>query len=280
MPLYIYDKFGILKQSSSGGFTSFTLNADSGTPQTVENAETLLVAGSNGIVTSVGATNQVTVSGAAFVQSITAAGDTGTPQTISNGNTLSVLGGAGLSTVASATDNITVNSAWNWEQTLGANGSFDIDLTTITGYDANVTKLEIQLGIRGAVSALSDQLYIFMNNDLVLTNYYRQTHGASAGAATLGQANELLIAVFPAATSPAGAFGSYNVTVNNPRNTNMRKVIKIEGAGELDATTLRVENGAVTWRNTAAITRIQVRSSNNPTNLIATNSIMRIRFIK
>lgn len=280
MPLHIYDNLGILKQSSSSGFTSFTLNADSGTPQTVEDAETLLVAGSNGIVTSVGATNQVTISGAAFVQSITAAGNTGTPQTISNGNTLSVLGGAGLSTVASATDTVTVNSAWNWEQTLGANGSFDIDLTTITGYDSSVTKLEIQLGIRGTVSAISDSLHIFMNNDLVDTNYYRQIHGAADAAARLGEGNDALSAIFPAATSPANAFGSYTVTINNPRNTNMRKIIKIEGAGELETTALRVESGAVIWRNTAAITRIQVRTSTNPTTLLATNSTMRIRFIK
>jgi len=143
-----------------------------------------------------------------------------------------------------------------------------------------VTKLEIQLGIRGVVSATSDLLHILMNNDLVASNYYRQVHGASAGVATLGNIADPLIAVFPAATSPAGAFGSYNVTINNPRNTNMRKVIKLEGAGELDATNFRVENGAVTWRNTAAITRIQARTATHPTNLIATNSIMRIRFIK
>jgi hypothetical protein len=132
----------------AGTMSSFTLTADSGTPQTIGNGNTLTVAGGNEISTVAAATDKVTINlntggagagtygstsdstkidtitldaygrvtavatgstGSGSMSSFTLTGDSGTNQTISNGNTLDIAGGTNISTVVGATDTVTVN---------------------------------------------------------------------------------------------------------------------------------------------------------------------------
>ena len=139
------DAQGRVTAASTGGagtMSSFDVNSDSGTKQTITNGEKLIISGGTALSGVVGNTDTVTINhdnyGTAgtygypsqvvtnaqgHVTSITAGsapgtmssfsvtGDTGTKQTISNGDTLDIVGSKGIDTVAGAanTDQLTIN---------------------------------------------------------------------------------------------------------------------------------------------------------------------------
>ena len=141
------DQQGRLTAASSGAapgqMTSWSLTGDSGTPETIENGQTVDIAGGTGLSTVVSATDTVTVNldntavtpatygssgevaqftvdqqgritaaaavGISFpAQTFTLTADSGSNQTIGDGNTMDIAGGTGLSTVVGATDTVTV----------------------------------------------------------------------------------------------------------------------------------------------------------------------------
>lgn len=133
------DTYGRITAASAGGagtMTSWDLDADSGTPQTITDGAAVTIAGTAPISTVVAATDKVTISHdasgvtagtSAYPSSIsynatghitaitagsapgtmdgfTVAGDTGTNQTITDGNTLSIVGSTGIATRGVAGD--------------------------------------------------------------------------------------------------------------------------------------------------------------------------------
>ncbi|RLC69206.1 MAG: hypothetical protein DRH97_00505 [Chloroflexi bacterium] len=138
------DQQGRLTAASSGAapgtMSTWTLEGDAGTPQTISDTDSVDIAGGTAITTTASATDTLTVdlddtavtpgsytytaitvdqqgrltaasSGASpgTMDDFLLAGDTGPNQTISDGNTLTVAGGTALSSVASATDTVTLN---------------------------------------------------------------------------------------------------------------------------------------------------------------------------
>lgn len=119
--------------TGSSGITSFDVAADSGTPATIGDGDTVTLAGTGGIVTSISG-DTVTIDGSGIsgggMTSFSAAGDSGTPETISDGDTLTIEGGTGLSSVASATGTVTINLD---VPVTPANGGTGADLSAATG---------------------------------------------------------------------------------------------------------------------------------------------------
>ena len=130
--------------AAPGQMTSWLLTGDSGTPETIENGQTVDIAGGTGLSTVVSATDTVTVNldntavtpatygssgevaqftvdqqgritaaaavGISFpAQTFTLTADSGSNQTIGDGNTMDIAGGTGLSSVVGATDTVTLN---------------------------------------------------------------------------------------------------------------------------------------------------------------------------
>lgn len=207
--------------------------------------------------------------------------DSGSSQTVGNNGTIDFNGGTGMQTVITAPNILTFNNVWDYETVLGSSGSFDITLNTIATWSTDVKTIEIELLLRGTVSATSDFIYIFFNNDTTLTNYRRQVLVGSAGAGLFGTGNDPQLGIAPANTSPANSFGTFTVLINNPNSTNHIKTAKNNGGIWFDAgNNLRTEGTFVIWNSTSAITRIQIRTDNHPTDLWTTNSYLRLRFIR
>jgi len=213
---------------------------------------------------------------------ITIDADSGTGEVVNNGDTATWAGGVGIGTVVSATNTITIETIWDYENILGSSGSFDITLATdIPKWDSDVKTIIMEVGIRSLVSANSDLIYMFLNNDTTLTNYHRQTLGAALGAAAVGEgADALLTGSAPANTSPADSFWFATITIGEANSSSYVKVIRPHGGGLFTSTDVRADAGSLVWKNATAVTRIQIRTDNHPTDLLATGSFVRIRLIK
>lgn len=128
-----------LLTGGGAGMTSFNLDADTGTAETVTNGDTVKLAGGTAIgtavtspdtvtitntgVTSLTAGSNITLSGSTGAVTVSASSstptqsfdlfaDSGTPQIIPTNGTggLTVTGGTAISTVAGATDQVTINN--------------------------------------------------------------------------------------------------------------------------------------------------------------------------
>ena len=152
-----------------GGYTSFTLGADTGTSNAIVDADIVTIAGIKGIssvISTLGTTSTVSVGiddtgvtagaytsanitvnsrgqitaasagGAGTMTSFEAASDSGTTQTISNGETLTISGGTALSGVASATDTITIN-----HDAFGTAGTYAYPASITTNTQGHITSV-------------------------------------------------------------------------------------------------------------------------------------------
>lgn len=269
-------------QIDGGAFVqSFTVDGDTGTPQTINNGNTVTFEGTGGIATVAKATDTVEINGDAFIQSFTVVGDAGSAQFIGNGDTLQVLGGGGIKTTSEATDVVRVYDSWDYTDTLVGSSAFDVTLSSIATWDSTVTQIIMQLVLRSTASGTADSVYAFFNNSTTLTNYTRQAAGAQAGVAGVATANDPLINLCPSSGSPANSFGLQTVNILLPNSTGILKSFHNLGGSRLDTgTNLRVDNIFQIWNSASAVTRIQVRTDNHPTDLFATGSSFRLRFIK
>ena len=211
--------------------------------------------------------------------SFTVTGDSGS-QTVSSGDTLDVEGGSSTVTSVVATDKVIVDHAWNYETVLVATGAFDITLSSLTGYSSCRT-IEIDFCIRGTVSATTDNVRITFNSDTTDANYYLQRTGADNAVSTdAGEgATATALAVVAANTAPSNSFASGRIVIFNPLSAQNKNAL-ITWMGLYDTAAMRVDDVGLTWKNTASITSIQIRTDNHPTDTFAIGSFVRVRFIR
>lgn len=208
------------------------------------------------------------------------AGDSGSDYPVLDGDTFSLRGGNGITTEMVG-NSARFHSSWDYEEILGASGAFDVTLSSIPLFDSSVKSIEIEVVLRGTVSAINEGCYIFFNNDTTVSNYYRQNLSASAGGAnTVEDASPTIFSVIPANSSPANSFFIGVIKISVVNSTDYRKIATVHGSGQYDTADMRINAGGVFWNNTSAITRIQIRTDNHPTDLFATNSAIRIRLIR
>ncbi|NBW12385.1 MAG: hypothetical protein EBR82_30570, partial [Caulobacteraceae bacterium] len=207
------------------------------------------------------------------------------PQTFQSGTRFMVVGWRKEAVGGGGGSGITVNTRQLiYQKTLTANGAFDtndtpdIGSTTLTGYD----KLEVEMLLQGTVANTFDVVHMYLNNDTTDANYqsivnefegfFIQTAAPRIGYAAASTSTD-------GVNSPL--WSPFLVSIPDCATTNRVKHIQtINQAIQLTATRISGVAGAVEWANTAAITRIQVRTDNHPTDAFVTGSQIRVYGIK
>lgn len=141
-------------------------------------------------------------------------------------------------------------------------GEFDF-----TGIPGGYSRLIIKGAIRSNVGAVSDTARIYFNGDTTNENYYRQHCYAGNGAGNFTESNLTSMAIVSASSAPASAHGMINVTIEEYSNTSLIKGSICTFSALLGSA--EIAGGCILSFHdnmTAAINRIQVRSTSHPTN--------------
>src|SRR5690606_22787337 len=126
--------------------------------------------------------------------------------------------------------------------------------------------LEIVCILRSTTAATSDNVHLYYNNDTTDGNYQsaRMFNGNTASTAATRTATPF-IAQSAGASSPANYFGEFRARITCYTDTNYQRITLAENHSLRDASTIYTESFAHHWKSTSAITRIQVRTDNHPT---------------
>ena len=105
------DAQGRITAASNGGagtMSSWTLSGDSGSNQTIQDGNTVDIAGGTGISTAASATDTLTVTNTLPFNSITLAATSGSDSTITNTGTITIAAGSNISTTNNGSGQVTV----------------------------------------------------------------------------------------------------------------------------------------------------------------------------
>jgi hypothetical protein len=145
-----------------------------------------------------------------------------------------------------------------YDDTLAAPGSWDI-----SGIDQTYDHLEIVLIARSAASGTgSEPTYIYFNNDTTNGNYvssflYSSNPTGASGSTATGPN----LADLPQDGTPSGRFALVHAFIAAYTDTTRQKLTQITNNVEFSDTVGYSELNAGTWKNTAAINRIEITSA-------------------
>jgi hypothetical protein len=145
------------------------------------------------------------------------------------------------------------------DETLVAAGTFDVSSIS-QAYD----ELELTLLLRGDVSATNDATRLFFNNDTTEASYRTELLQGNGATPTSAGADTALIGTVPAGTAVSGDFSAMKVYIPEYAGGKQKTSIILNSA-RISTTDIRTQIIAHNWENTAAITRIQVRTDNHAT---------------
>lgn len=292
-----------------GGGTNFNITGDTGTPETVGDADTVTIAGGTGISTVVSATNTVTVNldvpvaitdGGTGETTATAAFNAISPNT-TKGDIIVHNGTNNIRVPVGATDGhaLVVDAAEaagvKWAEvsgtggggtggilisdaeikvlldsgTLGSAGTF-----TMTGFSADYKDLIIRARIRSTATGAGagDQIYLLFNGDTTAANYHSQRGGGYDNTASNAELANPTAALVPGTSAVTGSFAWIEIVIPDYTSTTLRKQAYVRQTEESAADTMAVLIHMVHWDNTAAITQIDIVTDNDPTDLLEVGS--------
>lgn len=156
------------------------------------------------------------------------------------------------------------------DETLGSSGAFDV--SSISGAYQD---LRGRLYLRGTVSATTDVLLCWFNNDTTTGNYHTQSVRAGNGSATIGENPSSVSATIAGATAPSDEWTEIEFTIYDYAGAKY-KHIEIRASAMGASADITAGTMFTVWKSTAAITRIMFRTDNHATDLFATGSRMQL----
>lgn len=160
------------------------------------------------------------------------------------------------------------------DTTLGADGTFDI-----SGISDAHDHLLIKLVARGARSADFEALHMRLNNDSGSNydmqgtqDFNSQANNERIGAPEFGNGTSApYVGIIPAATSPSGSAGIVDIEIPFYSGTTFNKNVLAHSTSSLtnDSGNQRTTQFGGEWRNTAAVTRIQITCGSGANNFLA-----------
>lgn len=160
-----------------------------------------------------------------------------------------------------------------YNSVLGSNGSFD---TGSGGFATDGADLEIIALLRSTAAATKDATRIFFNADTTGANYVDQFLDAENTVVSGGTQSTAGPGIL-AANAPANSFTLFQVRIpdyagNKLKNAEVRSYRKYDSA----STAQEFTSYNIQWASTAAINRIRIMTDNDPTDLFAAGSSMRV----
>ena len=143
------------------------------------------------------------------------------------------------------------------------------------GLPLGYERFELHASLRSTVGSNQDLAAIFLNGDTVSSNYRRINDGRNGATSNGGLADDSFCGFVPASTSQTNDYAFLTAYIPNPAGAKSKNVHCLNHCRR-DGTTMDLMQIGINWESTAAITRIQLRTDNHPTDLFAAGSSMRL----
>lgn len=139
---------------------------------------------------------------------------------------------------------------------------------------AGFRRLIIRGEMRGDVAATTDTIRLFFNGDTTIANYESQQITNTDTASSFSKADNPFSGVAPAASAPANSYGSFEYVIEGYAGGNLKSARLLYGlyygADAQRHGLIRIQHNSLT----AAITQVQIRTDNHPTDqLLGTLSL-------
>ncbi len=163
-----------------------------------------------------------------------------------------------------------------YDQTLGSNGAFDVDLSAIAD-GVNCTHLELVAMLRSTGTGTSDGVYLLHNNDSGANYRYALLYNnlATPGAV---QGSIPIAGYSTASGNPPNYFSALRIFIPFYQAASYRRLSEITNsiAYDLPATSMVRLDNMHFWSGGNPINRIQLRTDNHPTDVFAAGSRLQI----
>jgi hypothetical protein len=161
-----------------------------------------------------------------------------------------------------------------YDVTLGSNGAFDTNDVWPDGIPLGYERFEIELRLRANIAS-NDIAYLLFNNDTTLGNYRYQRQSAYGTGEFQDAGDNARVAIIPGSSGVADYLNLGHVIITRPQDSKTKNYMSLTG-NRTSGTDQGVEQILGHWESTAAITRIQIRTGNHPTDLFVAGSSMRL----
>jgi len=207
--------------TASGGFTSWTVQGDSGSNQAITNGTTVDWAGGTGITTAT-TTNTLTITNSLPFNSLTLASTTGSNSTISNSGTITLAAGSGITTTNNGSGQVTIAATGSGSMSsftlTGDSGSNQTISDSDTLDVAGGTNISTVVGATDTVTVNLDDS-VTLAGELTVSGTGQSSFGGQVTVPTTPSASTDAAskAYVDTATTAALLFqGGYNATTNSP----------------------------------------------------------------